>query len=154
MNEKFYDHIFEKHQQVDAVPSNKEITRWALQVIRLLFPEQQRQDFFDALQVREEFDRLQRELAVIMNATKACEDCDKEFYDPKRTKGEEPKIGNKVWLSHDHIPSDHPSLKLLHKRLGPSEVLEEIGINSNYQRVCRSTQFSIPRDSLFTHPMK
>jgi serine O-acetyltransferase len=79
MNDQFYNQIFHKHQQVEAVPSNKEITTWALQVIRLLFPEQQRQDFFDALQVKEEFDRLQRELAVIMNATKACEDCDKEL---------------------------------------------------------------------------
>jgi serine O-acetyltransferase len=79
MNDQFYKQIFSKHQQVEAVPSNREITNWALQVIRLLFPEQQRQDFFDDLQVREEFERLQRELAVIMYATKACDDCDKEL---------------------------------------------------------------------------
>ena len=76
MNDQFYSQIFDKHQQVDAVPSNKEITTWALQVIRLLFPEQQRQDFFDPQQVKAEFLRLEQELAVIMNATKACQDCD------------------------------------------------------------------------------
>ena len=42
MNDQFYKQIYNKHQQVDAVPSNKEITTWALHVIRLLFPEQQR----------------------------------------------------------------------------------------------------------------
>lgn len=78
MDEQFYNRIFDKHQQVDAVPSNKEITSWALQVIRLLFPERHRQDFFDSLQVKAEFERLEKELAVIMNATKACDDCEKE----------------------------------------------------------------------------
>jgi serine O-acetyltransferase len=76
MNEQFYNHIFNKHLQVDAVPSNKEITSWALQVIRLLFPEQQRQDYLSVQQVKEEFEKLQAELAIIMKATRACHDCD------------------------------------------------------------------------------
>jgi serine O-acetyltransferase len=76
MNDQFYSQIFDKHQQVDDMPSNREITTWALQVIRLLFPEQQRQDFFDPQQVKAEFERLEQQLAVIMNATKACRDCD------------------------------------------------------------------------------
>jgi len=61
------------------VPSNKEITSWALEVIRLLFPEQQRQDFFDVQQVKDEFIRLEQELAFIMNSTRACKDCDNEL---------------------------------------------------------------------------
>jgi serine O-acetyltransferase len=86
MDEQFYSHIFSKHQQVDAMPSNKEITTWALQVIRLLFPEQLRQDYLSVQQVKEEFRRLEAELAVIMTATRACHDCDidllaKEFFE-------------------------------------------------------------------------
>ena len=79
MDDQFFYHIFDKHQQVDAVPSNKEITSWALEVIRLLFPEQQRQDFFDVQQVKDEFIRLEQELAFIMNSTRACKDCDNEL---------------------------------------------------------------------------
>ncbi len=76
MTEDFYKQIFEKHQHVDSVPSNEEITAWALQIIRLLFPEQSRQVFASVLQLQEEFTRLKNELCLIMNATRACSDCD------------------------------------------------------------------------------
>jgi serine O-acetyltransferase len=76
MDEQFYREIYHKHQQVDAVPSNKQITAWALQVIRLLFPEQSKQDYIDFEQVKNEFIRLENELAYILNATRACRDCD------------------------------------------------------------------------------
>jgi len=79
MNEHFYRQIFDKHQHVEAVPSNKEITSWALQVIRLLFPEQSKQVYIDVHQLREEFVRLEKELALIMNATKACQNCNNEM---------------------------------------------------------------------------
>jgi len=79
MDEQFYREIYNKHQQVDAVPSNKEITAWALQVIRLLFPEQSKQDYIDFKQVKNEFIRLENELAYILNATRACRDCDNEL---------------------------------------------------------------------------
>jgi serine O-acetyltransferase len=76
MDDQFYNHIFKKHQLVDPVPTNKEITSWALRVIRLLFPEQYRQDYIDVEQVKDEFFRLEAELEVIMHATKACHNCD------------------------------------------------------------------------------
>ncbi len=79
MNEHFYRQIFDKHQHVEAVPSNKEITAWALQVIRLLFPEQSKQVYIDVHHLREEFVRLEKELALIMNATKACQNCNNEM---------------------------------------------------------------------------
>lgn len=79
MDDQFYKEIYNKHQQVDAVPSNKEITAWALQVIRLLFPEQSKQDYIDFKQVKNEFIRLENELAYILNATRACRDCDNEL---------------------------------------------------------------------------
>ncbi|HWZ04472.1 MAG TPA: serine O-acetyltransferase EpsC [Mucilaginibacter sp.] len=79
MDDQFFREIYNKHQQVDAVPSNKEITAWALQVIRLLFPEQSKQDYIDFKQVKNEFIRLENELAYILNATRACRDCDNEL---------------------------------------------------------------------------
>ncbi len=80
MNEQFYSQIFDKHQHVDAVPSNKEITVWALQVIRLLFPEQTKQVFADVHQLKEEFIKLENELCLIMKATKAYDGCDEEQF--------------------------------------------------------------------------
>ena len=79
MDNQFYRQIFDKHQLVEAVPSNKDITNWALQVIRLLFPEQSKQVYADVQQLKDEFARLEKELAFIMNATKACQDCDNEM---------------------------------------------------------------------------
>ena len=78
MNGEFYQHIFEKQQQVEAVPPNKEITGWALQVIRLLFPEQSKKVYTGIGQLKEEFSRLENELCLLMNATKACRDCNNE----------------------------------------------------------------------------
>src|SRR6185437_10087051 len=75
MEERFYRQIFDKHQRVEAVPSNKEITLWALQVIRLLYPEQSKQAFNSFHELKEEFAILERQLCHIMNTTKACQDC-------------------------------------------------------------------------------
>jgi serine O-acetyltransferase len=79
MKDQFYRQLFDKHQHVEAVPSNKEITAWALQVIRLLFPEQSRQVYADVHQLKDEFLRLENELALVMNATKACQSCNNEL---------------------------------------------------------------------------
>jgi serine O-acetyltransferase len=78
MSEEFYRQIFDKHQHVEAVPSNKEITAWALQVIRLLYPEQSKQIFTALDQLREEFAKLENQLCHVMNATKACQNCNNE----------------------------------------------------------------------------
>jgi len=79
MDEQFYRDILEKHQHVDAVPSNKEITSWALRVIRLLFPEQSKQDIIDMQRLKDEFLHLENELSHIMKVTKACQDCNSEL---------------------------------------------------------------------------
>ncbi len=76
--DEFYKQIFDKHQHVEAVPSNSEITAWALQVIRLLYPEQSKQVYAEVKQLKDEFVKLEKELVLIMNATKACQDCDNE----------------------------------------------------------------------------
>lgn len=78
MTNEFYKQIFEKHKNVEAVPSNDEITNWALQLIRLLFPEQSRQEFKVVDELKHEFKKLQDELFLIMNATQVCVDCDNE----------------------------------------------------------------------------
>src|ERR1700712_2197288 len=72
MNEEFYQEIFNKQRHAHIVPSNSEITTWALQVIHLLFPEQAKQAFSDLVQLKSEFDRLHSELCTIMSATQAC----------------------------------------------------------------------------------
>jgi hypothetical protein len=86
MNEEFYRQILDKQQQAASVPSNKEITAWALQVIRLLYPEQAKKVFFTLPQLQEEFAKLQTELCQIMAATRECSNCDndkiaKSFFD-------------------------------------------------------------------------
>jgi serine O-acetyltransferase len=78
MSDQFYQQIFDKQQNIEAVPSNKEITRWALQVIRLLYPEQSKQVFATFSAVQEEFAKLENQLCVIMDATKACQNCNNE----------------------------------------------------------------------------
>lgn len=79
MDEHFYNELFDKHNKVDAVPSNKEITSWASNVIRLLFPEHSKQVFNSVEALQLEFEKLEDELCRIMEATKACQACDKRL---------------------------------------------------------------------------
>lgn len=78
MNKDFHQHIFEKHQHIEAVPSNKEISGWALKLIRLLYPEQSKQVYSSISEIEAELQLLQAQLCNIMNATKACQDCNNE----------------------------------------------------------------------------
>jgi serine O-acetyltransferase len=78
MNKEFYQHIFDKHQHIEAVPSNKEIAGWALRLIRLLYPEQSKQVFSSLNEIEAELVHLRAELCSIMNATKACQDCNND----------------------------------------------------------------------------
>ena len=78
MNEDFLGQLLNKQQNSAAVPSNKTITRWALQVIRLLYPEQSKHVFISIEQLKEKFAKLELELCKIMDATKACSDCNSE----------------------------------------------------------------------------
>lgn len=78
MNKDFYQHIFNKHQHIEAVPSNKEIAGWALRLIRLLYPEQSKQIFSSPAEIEVELAEMQAQLCNIMNATKACQDCDND----------------------------------------------------------------------------
>jgi serine O-acetyltransferase len=55
MDEEFIWQILNKQQQAAAVPSNKIITGWAMQVIRLLYPEQSKQVFISIEELQLEF---------------------------------------------------------------------------------------------------
>ena len=76
MSQDFYQHIFAKQQKLEAVPSNREITAWALKVIHLLYPEQTGQQYASVEELKDEFLRLENELCDIMHATQACSNCD------------------------------------------------------------------------------
>lgn len=75
MEEQFYQHIFEKQQHIEAVPPNEIIASWAVKVLRLLYPEQSKRHYTSRSHIREEFAALEQNLLVILNATKACKDC-------------------------------------------------------------------------------
>lgn len=78
MNKDFFEYIFKRHQQIEAVPSNKEIAGWALGLIRVLFPEQSNSFFNTAQDIEAELNSLRNKLRVIMDSTRACKDCDNE----------------------------------------------------------------------------
>ena len=75
MNEDFFRHIFQKQQDADEVPSNKEISRWASDLIRLIFPEQSKRPFGSIQELKDQFKKHEDELSKVMVATKACEHC-------------------------------------------------------------------------------
>jgi hypothetical protein len=51
----------------------------------------------------------------------------KEQADKNRKEPPTFKVGDKVWLNRRNINTDRPTLKLDYRRLGPYEILEEIG---------------------------
>ncbi|MEO6523001.1 MAG: serine O-acetyltransferase EpsC [Mucilaginibacter sp.] len=78
MDAEFYQHIFNKQRDIEAVPSNKQMAEWGLQVIGLLYPEHSRQAFTSVNELRNEFDKLEDELCEILDATQACRDCNND----------------------------------------------------------------------------
>lgn len=79
MKNEFYQYIFEKQQRREPVPSNEDIASWALKVISLLYPEHAKSVFTSVNQIGDEFASLQSNLVSILNATRACLDCDNEL---------------------------------------------------------------------------
>ena len=78
MDKEFFRHIFEKHQEVESVPPNKELAGWALQVIGLLYPERSTDTFISIENMEDTFDKLENDLAKIMDATTACGNCNNQ----------------------------------------------------------------------------
>ena len=50
-----------------------------------------------------------------------------KYYDKKRSKLQEYKLGDMVWLEAMNITTDQPSKKLDEKRWGPFKVISKIG---------------------------
>jgi len=78
MDKEFYQHILNKQQITGAVPSNKEIAGWALQVIRLLYPEQSKKLYTFVHQLEAEFIKLESELCELLDATRGKQHDDNE----------------------------------------------------------------------------
>lgn len=78
MKKDFYQHIFNKHQKIEAVPSNKEIAGWASHLIHLLYPQQIKRVFTSASEIEKELNVLEGELKHLMDVTTACNDCNNE----------------------------------------------------------------------------
>ncbi|QRW25688.1 Retrotransposable element Tf2 protein [Rhizoctonia solani] len=54
----------------------------------------------------------------------------KHFYNQRHREEEGIQVGDKVWLNHQNISTDRPSIKLSHKKLGPYLVIEKIGLHA------------------------
>lgn len=79
MKKDFYQYIFDKQQKREPVPSNEEIAAWALRVISLLYPEHAKGAFSSVDQIEMEFANLCVNLVKMLDATRACVDCDNEL---------------------------------------------------------------------------
>jgi hypothetical protein len=54
----------------------------------------------------------------------------KHYFDKGAKEPEEINPGDKVWLNHQNISTDRPSVKLSHKVLGPYKVMEKVGTHA------------------------
>lgn len=76
MDSAFYQMIYQRQQGIEQVPPNERIAGWAHQLLQLLYPE--RSDYFPSspAAVEADFKKLENELVVLFEATRACGDCD------------------------------------------------------------------------------
>lgn len=86
MKEDFYLHIYHKQAQIEPVSSNAEIASWVTDLLNLVYPERLTSAQFSLEQIRQLFIDSEKELLTILNATKACRNCNHEllaasFYD-------------------------------------------------------------------------
>jgi serine O-acetyltransferase len=79
MNKLFFQHIFDKHQSTEPVPPTKDISAWALRIIRLLFPEQNKAYYRSEEEIEIQFKNLELELRNILISTYQCKDCNPEW---------------------------------------------------------------------------
>ncbi|MBD0285154.1 MAG: serine O-acetyltransferase [Bacteroidota bacterium] len=75
MNTKFYQQLYNKQQQKEAVPSNEVIAAWASKLILMLYPELSTHTYPSTQDIEAEFKKLEQTLIHILDATKACSQC-------------------------------------------------------------------------------
>ena len=78
MNKDFFQQLFSRQQKKEVIPSNEIISLWALRLISLLFPEQSMLSYSSAKEIEDEYKKLEEGLISILNATRACRDCNNE----------------------------------------------------------------------------
>lgn len=79
--------IFSKQQVLEDVPPNDVIAKWALRLICLLFPELSDSDYNSEEEIEKEFKKLEHELTIMLEATKACCDCNNELVSKRFFRG-------------------------------------------------------------------
>lgn len=75
LNELIKD-IMKKQPSVESVPTNQAISSWTERLLGVLFPELSLKPFLTEASVKETLKNLENELTSMLNATKACNDCD------------------------------------------------------------------------------
>ncbi|GAA4793598.1 serine acetyltransferase [Olivibacter ginsenosidimutans] len=78
MSEEFLQHIYEQQQKVEAVPSNQIIAEWAFNLLDLIYPERLTTPKYSLDALRDRFIALQQTLVEILDATKACKECNNQ----------------------------------------------------------------------------
>jgi serine O-acetyltransferase len=78
MDPDLFNKLLERQQHKEIVPGNDVIAEWALSLISLLYPEFSLSSYSDTEQIKEEFERLERDLIKILEATRACSNCNND----------------------------------------------------------------------------
>ncbi len=78
MSKDFFRHLYTRQQKKEIIPSNKIISAWALHLICLLYPEQSMISYSSVEEIEDEYKKLESDLLNILNATRACRDCNNE----------------------------------------------------------------------------
>lgn len=72
----FYKYIFDKHAKTERVPSNVDIAKWAIGLVRLIFPEQAVNPIKSYPEIEQAFEQVRTDLLFLLDNTHACKDCD------------------------------------------------------------------------------
>src|ERR1017187_91588 len=78
MKPDFFRQLLDKQQRKEIVPGNEVIASWALSLTGMLYPELSISSYSSAEQIEEEFKNLENELIQILEATRACRNCNNE----------------------------------------------------------------------------
>lgn len=79
MSEDFLLHIYNRQNRMEAVPSNDIIAGWAFELLDLIYPERKAMPKYSLQEVKALFQKLEMELVKLLDATKACDDCDNKL---------------------------------------------------------------------------
>lgn len=78
MSKALLKDIIEKERSLEDVPHNDVISGWAARLIQLLYPELSENRFNDIEHLEAAYSALQKELVIMLNATRACCEYNKE----------------------------------------------------------------------------